>query len=150
MKAQFSLLVVVAAAAAAVLAVQSTASSTPWTTERFYSKETSHSFADIGKADGGGPADVYVSQQLLADASGKRVGTVNGYGVNLTPPYVFFHYTGVIGSSTITLEGAVSLRGAAQTYAIVGGTGRYAGARGTVTTSDAGARGSLVVVRYRT
>jgi hypothetical protein len=34
-------------------------------------------------------------------------------------------------------------------YPIEGGTGRYAGARGTVTLTDAGSKRSLVTVRYR-
>jgi hypothetical protein len=34
-------------------------------------------------------------------------------------------------------------------YPIEGGTGRYAGVRGSVTLTDAGSKGSIVTVRYR-
>jgi len=144
------LLLLALVAAAATLAAASSASSTRWTTERYYARETSHSFADNGKQDGGGPADIYVSQETLTTMDGKSAGVVNGYGVNLQAPYVFFHYTGVFGADSVTVEGAVSLRGKTQTFAIVGGTGRYAAARGTVTTQDAGKKGALLVIRYRT
>jgi hypothetical protein len=141
------LLLVVAASLPAVLVAQSHASSTGWTTKRYYSHQTSHYFADIG-TKGGSPDDIYVSQQTLTDTSGKTVGIVNGYGVNLHKPYVFFHYTGVVGKGSITLEGAVNLKHTEQVYGILGGTGAYTGARGTVTISDAGKHGSLVVIRY--
>lgn len=144
------LLVLVLAVAAALSAAGSDASSTGWTTERYFAKETANAFADIGKEDGGGPADIYVSQETLTTMDGKNAGVVNGYGVNLRAPYVFFHYTGVFGTDSLTVEGAVSLRSRTQTFTIVGGTGRYAAARGTVTTQDAGKKGSLLVIRYRT
>jgi hypothetical protein len=119
------------------------------TTEKYYAKETSHYFADIGKKDNGGPDDVYVSQQTLRSLSGALVGSVVGYGVNLRRPYVFFHYTGTDQKGSITLEGAVNLRQKTETYVISGGTAGYAGAEGTVTSTDAGAKGTLVVIRYR-
>jgi hypothetical protein len=140
-------LAAVAATAAVIYATASSASPNAWTVERYYSNETSHVFADIG-AKGAGPADVYVAQQSLRSTGGEKVGVVNGYGVNLHRPYVFFHWTAALDAGTLTVEGAVDLRRDVQVYAIVGGTGRYAGARGTVTSSDAGKRGSLVVVRY--
>jgi len=146
-RAPFLLLVLVSAAA--LSAAASEASSTGWTTERYYAKETSNALADIGKEDGGGPADIYVSQQTLTTSSGKHAGVVHGYGVNLHPPYVFFHYTGVFAADSVMVEGAVSLQSKTQTFAIVGGTGRYAAARGTVTTQDAGKKGALLVIRYR-
>ena len=109
MRARLPLLVVVGLTIAALSVAASPASTPRWTVERYYAKETSHSFADNGKQDGGGPGDIYVSQQALRDASGKSIGTVNGYGVNLHPPYVYFHYTAVVGTSTLTAEGGVSL-----------------------------------------
>ena len=127
------LLVLLAAVATAMFAVQSRASSTGLTTERYYTHESFHSFADLGKQEGGGPADIYVSQLKLANLNGKKIGIVNGYGVNLKAPYVFFHFTSAVGASTLTLEGAVNLQDKAYSYAIVGGTGRYAGVRGTAT-----------------
>lgn len=148
MRRRLSQLIVAGLAVAALSAAASNATTTGWTVERYYAKETSHVFVDNGSKDGGGPGDIYVSQQAL-NAGGKQIGTVNGYGVNLHAPYVFFQYTAVIGASTLTVQGAVSLKAAAQAFAIVGGTGRYAGMSGTVTTTDAGSKGSLVVVRYR-
>src|SRR5262245_30085313 len=89
----------------ALLAVQADASSAAWTTERYYAQEGWHSFTDIGAKDGGGPTDLYASRQSLRSASGEHMGVVNGYGVNLKAPYVYFHYTGSLGASTLTLEG---------------------------------------------
>ena len=53
------------------------------------------------------------------------------------------------GGGTLTLESAVSLKNKTTIYPIEGGTGRYAGARGTVTLIDAGNKGTLVTVRYQ-
>ena len=143
-----TLVTLIAAGVAATLYVTaSTASSTGWTVERYYTNETSHVFADIGKK-GAGPDDIYVAQQSLTTLQGKSVGVVNGYGLNLKPPYVFFHWTATLADGTMTLESAVNLKHEVQTYAIAGGTGVYDGVRGTVTVSDAGKHGSLVVVRY--
>jgi hypothetical protein len=127
----------------------SSAASTGWTVERYYSSETWSSFADIGTKDNGGPGDVYTSQQSLRAPDGKLVGLVNGFGINLHKPYVFFHWTASTDAGTLTIESAIDLRHGSATYPIVGGTGRYAGVHGTVTLTDAGKRRSLAVVRYR-
>jgi hypothetical protein len=127
----------------------SSASSAGWIVERYYTSETWHAFADIGKKDNGGPDDIYVAQQSLKGADGKSVGVVNGYGVNLHPPYVFFHWTAALGGGTLTLESAVDLKNKTATYPIEGGTGHYAGARGTVTLTDAGKKGTLITLNYR-
>ena len=116
--------------------------------ERYYASETWSSFADIGKKDNGGPGDVYVSQQSLSATDGRHVGVVNGFGVNLRTPYVFFHWTASLGGGTLTSGSAIDLMDKRATYPIDGGTGRYAGARGTVTITDASKNRSLVVVRY--
>ncbi len=136
------------AATGVVYATGSSASGSGWTVERYYTAETWNSFADIG-GNGGGPGDVYTSQQTLKTVAGNAVGVVNGYGVNLHKPYVFFHWTATLGDGSLTLEGAIDLQTAAATYAIEGGTGRYAAARGTVTLTDAGKNRSLAIVRYR-
>lgn len=134
---------------AAILFVEaSSATSANWIVERYYASETWSSFADIGKKDNGGPGDVYVSQQSLSMTDGHHVGVVNGFGVNLRKPYVFFHWTASLDDGTLTIGGAVDLMDKRATYPIDGGTGRYAGARGTVTISDTAGNRSLVVVRY--
>lgn len=127
----------------------SSASSAGWIVERYYTSETWHAFADIGKKDNGGPDDVYAAQQSLKGVDGKSVGVINGYGVNLHPPYVFFHWTAALSSGTLTLESAVDLKNKTATYPIEGGTGHYAGARGTVTLTDAGKKGTLVTLNYQ-
>lgn len=142
------LLMATAGAVAVTYAAASSAASSAWTTEHYVTKETWHSFADVGKKDNGGPEDLYAAQQVVTTPDGRDVGVVNGYGVNLRPPYVFFHWTATLDGGTLTLASAVSLRKSPAVYPIEGGTGRYAGARGTVTIADA-SRGTLVTVRYR-
>ena len=144
-----SLLVPAVLAAAAVgYAGVSSAASPAWTVEHYYTSETWSSFADIGKKDNGGPGDIYTSQQSLRSLQGKTVGVVNGFGVNLHKPYVFFHWTASTANGTLTIESAINLTHPGASYPIAGGTGRYADARGTVTISDAGKNRSLAVVRY--
>jgi hypothetical protein len=146
------LLPVVAAivlAEAAIAYGTSSSAATGWKVERYFASETWSSFADIGKKDNGGPGDVYTSQQSLETADGTTVGAVNGFGVNLHRPYVFFHWTAKLRDGTLTVESAVDLMRKAAIYPISGGTGRYAGVWGTVTVSKAGNNRSLVVVRYR-
>lgn len=126
----------------------SSAARSPWTVERYYAKESWSSFADIGKKDNGGPGDVYTSQQTLSSLDGKTVGVINGFGVDLRKPYVFFHWTASLPAGTLTLASAIDLMSKSATYPIEGGTVRYAGARGTVTVTDAGNNRSLATVRY--
>ena len=134
---------------AVAYAASSAAAPSGWTTEHYVTKETWHAFADVGKADNGGPADIYTAQQELKTPGGEEVGVVNGYGINLHPPYVYFHWTATFRGGTLTLESAINLKSNQSVYPIDGGTGRYAGARGTATLADAGSKGSLVTVRYR-
>ncbi len=141
---------------AAMLGVAGTlatpAGSSGWITERYYTNEVWSSFADIGKANpsSGGPADVSVSQLRLSTRDGRRAGIANGYSVNLRRPFVFTHWTAVLARGTLTLEGSVSeaAKAGPQQLAIVGGSGRYDGAYGTITVTDAGAGRSLAVVRF--
>lgn len=134
---------------AVIYAATSAAAPSAWTTEHYLTKETWHAFADVGPKDNGGPDDIYAAQQDLKTPAGQAVGIVNGYGVNLRQPYVFFHWTATLNGGTLTLVGAVDLKNKTSVYPIEGGTGRYAGARGTVTLTEAGSKGSLVTVRYR-
>lgn len=118
--------------------------------ERFYTDATWSAFADVGVKDNGGPGDIFTAQQSLKAVDGTSAGIVNGYGINLHKPYVFFHWTATFtDGSSLTLMGAVNLRNKYSVYPIEGGTGRYDGARGTVTLTDEGKKGTLAIVRYR-
>jgi hypothetical protein len=143
------LLVATLCAVAVTYAATSPAAPNAWTTEHYLTKETWHAFADVGPKENGGPDDIYAAQQKLTTPDGHAVGMVDGYGVNLHPPYVFFHWTATLHGGTLTLAGAINLKTKTAVYPIEGGTGRYAAARGTVTLTDAGSKGSLVTVRYR-
>jgi hypothetical protein len=136
-------------AVAVTYAATSAAAPNAWTTEHYLTKETWHAFADVGKRDNGGADDIYAARQDLKTTDGQSVGVVNGYGINLHQPYVFFHWTATLRGGTLTLESAVDLKQSSSVYPIEGGTGRYAGARGTATLADAGSKGTLVTVRYR-
>jgi len=141
---------VLLALAAGVYTTTSGATAAGMTVERYYTAATWSAFDDIGVKDNGGPGDVFTAQQSLTTLDGKSAGVVNGYGINLHKPYVFFHWTAARNDgSSLTLMGAVSLHDKTTVYAIEGGTGRFDGARGTVTLTDAGKKGSLVTVRYR-
>ena len=111
--------------------------------ERFYIHETWNGFSGIkGKAK---PGDVYVFQDVLSDMHGTRVGTANGAAIDLRPPYVGWNATAVLPGGSLTVAGTYSLGGVRELF-IVGGSGSYDGARGTVTLSDAGAKGDLATV----
>jgi len=142
------LLIATAGVVAVGYAATTRAASSPWATERYVTRETWHSFADVGKKDNGGPDDIYAAQQTLENENGRQVGIVNGYGVNLHPPYVFFHWTAKLHGGTLTIASAIDLQAHSSVYPIEGGTGRYAGARGTVTLTDDGSQGTHVTVRY--
>jgi hypothetical protein len=140
------LLVALLGAVAVTYAAASSAAPSAWTTERYLTKETWHAFADVGKH---GPDGIYAAQQDLRTTDGHEIGVVNGFGINLRRPYVFFHWTATLHGGTLTLVSAIDLKTTVAAYPIEGGTGRYAGARGTVTITDEGSKGSLVTVRYR-
>jgi hypothetical protein len=143
------LLVATLGAVAVTYSATSSAAPNAWTTRQYLTKETWHAFADVG-TKGAGPDDIYAAQQDLKTASGQPVGVVNGYGINLHPPYVFFHWTATFqGAGTLTLDSAINMKTNPTVYPIDGGTGRYAGARGTVTLTNDGSKGSLVTVRYQ-
>jgi hypothetical protein len=148
MRTMLLLMATVGAVAVTYVAGSAAAPST-WTTEHYVTKETWHAFGDVGRKDNGGPDDIYAAQQALTTGDGKQVGVVNGYGVNLRPPYVFFHWTAMLGTGTLTVEAAIDLKSKTAVYPIEGGTGRYVGAHGTVTLTDDGSTGTLVTVRYR-
>jgi len=142
------LLAATVGAVAVTYSATSSAAQNPWTIEHFQTKETWHAFADVGK-NGASPDDIYAAQQDLQTPDGHNAGVVNGYGINLRRPYVFFHWTATLKGGTITLDSAVNLKTNTTVYPIAGGTGRYAGAVGTVTLADNGSKGSLVTIRYR-
>jgi hypothetical protein len=148
-------LLLTTAAAALIALVAATAlpaSDDGVVTERYYAFETWSSVSDIGRPNPGrtGPGDVYISRQRLSTLDGRRAGTAHGYIVGLRAPFVFSHWTAMLPKGTLMLEGATSLRATGtQRFVIVGGSGGYDGAHGTVSVSDAGKNGSLAVVRYR-
>ena len=142
------LALMVTLSAVVTYAATSAAAPNVWTTEHYLTKETWHAFADVG-SKGAGPADIYVAQQDLRTPQRQQVGVVNGYGINLRPPYVFFHWTATLRAGTLTLASAINMKTNPAAYPIAGGTGHYAGVRGTVTLTDDGSKGSLVTVRYR-
>jgi len=148
MTKQWLLIPAIVAAAATVYVTASTAAAPTWTVERYTTSETWHAFADIAKKDNGGPDDVYAAQQTLKNLDGTSAGIVNGYGVNLHPPFVFFHWTASLAGGTLTLGGAVDVSRKTAVYGIEGGTGRYAGARGTVRLVEVGDNNTLATVRY--
>src|SRR5579872_3174303 len=95
------------ALAAAVFGVSMSGAASPrWTVQKFYDRETSHYFADVG-AKGPSPDDIYVAQQSLTTLSGQRAGVVNGYGINLHEPFVYFHYTAALTDGTLSIENAI-------------------------------------------
>jgi Dirigent-like protein len=114
------------------------------TSERYYVKETWHAFS--GNPNNGKPTDIYAFQDTVTSTSGKQVGSVNGYAVNLHPPFVAWSATAILPSGTLTVAASYSVQANPSTLQIVGGTGSYLGARGTVTLTDAGSRGSLAVI----
>jgi hypothetical protein len=148
MKSRILLTAIAAIAAAALYATTSSATSSGWTVERYYTNETWHAFADVGKK-GAGPDDIYAARQSLTTLDGTSVGVVNGFAINLHPPYAYFHWTASLARGTLSLQSAINLKHSTQIYPIEGGTGTYTAARGSVTISDAGKHGSLVVVRYQ-
>jgi hypothetical protein len=120
------------------------APTTETTTERYYVNETWHAFSGIpGK---GKPTDVYTFQSALTTEAGKKTGMVNGFAINLRPPFVAWSLTASVRGGTLTMASAVSQESKPRVFVISGGTGRYLGARGTVRLTNAGDRGDLAVV----
>jgi hypothetical protein len=137
-----------AALAAALIAGAVTAPAAPTSprsaTERYYVSETWHAFS--GTPGKGKPTDVYTFQSELTTQAGKRTGMVNGYAINLRPPFVAWTLTAIVAGGTLTMASIVNQEGTPRVLMISGGTGRYLGAAGTVRLTDAGDRGDLAVV----
>ena len=90
--------------------------------------------------------DLFVGGDTVYDATGKqRVG--RGVGFCLLADAKRFRGqctdTLVLADGQITLQGAASFAGKQSERAITGGTGAYAGARGTATVLETGAHSSL-------
>jgi len=136
-----------AALATALITGAVTAPAAPTTlsaTERYYVSETWHAFSGIpGK---GKPTDIYTFQSTLKTEAGKKTGIVNGYAVNLRPPFVAWSLTATVAGGTLTMASTVSQESKPRVLVITGGTGRYLGASGTVRLTDAGDRGDLAIV----
>ena len=71
---------------------------------------------------------------------------VNGYAINLRPPFVAWSLTATVPGGTLTMASTVSQESKPRVLVITGGTGRYLGAGGTVRLTDAGDHGDLAVV----
>ena len=132
---------------AALIAGVVTALAAPTTgsaTERYYVSETWHAFS--GTPGKGKPTDIYTFQNTLKTEAGKKTGIVNGYAVNLRPPFVAWSLTATVAGGTLTMASTVSQESKPRVLVITGGTGRYLGASGTVRLTDAGDRGDLAIV----
>ena len=124
MRTKMLLLVVMAIAIAVTYTAGSAAAPKTWSTEHYIANETWHAFADVGVQDNGGPDDIYAAQQNLKTPNGQPVGVVNGYGINLHPPYVFFHWTATLRAGTLSLASAINMKTSPAVYPIAGGTGQ--------------------------
>jgi hypothetical protein len=106
--------------------------------------ETWHAFS--GTPGSGKPTDIYTFQSALTTQAGKKTGMVNGYAINLRPPFVAWNLTAIVPGGTLTLASVVNQESKPRVLVISGGTGRYLAARGTVRLTDAGDRGDLAIV----
>jgi hypothetical protein len=139
-----------AALATALIAGTVTAPAAPTTrlaTERYFVKETWHAFS--GTPGKGKPTDIYTFQSALTTEAGAKTGLVNGYAINLRPPFVAWSLTATVPGGTLTISSTVSQESTPRVLVISGGTGRYLGATGTVRLTNAGDRGDLAVVTFR-
>jgi hypothetical protein len=114
------------------------------TAERYYVSETWNAFS--GTPGKGKPTDIYTFQSTLNTEAGKKAGLVNGYAINLRPPFVAWSLTATVAGGTLTMAATVSQESKPRVLVISGGTGRYFGASGTVSLTNAGDRGDLAVV----
>jgi hypothetical protein len=95
------------------------------------------------------PGAVYPFQSAVRDAHGRRVGTADGYAVNLRPPFVAWHATARLRRGDLVVEGVLDLSGRTpQVLAIAGGSGAFAGAAGSASLRDDGAGGDRVTLRF--
>ena len=136
-----------AALATALIAGAATAPAAPTartTTERYYVSETWHAFS--GTPGKGKPTDIYTFQSALTTRTGKKTGIVNGYAINLRPPFVAWSLTANVPGGTLTMASIVNQENKPRVLVISGGTGRYLGASGTVRLTDAGDHGDLALV----
>jgi hypothetical protein len=109
------------------------ASAPPTGTQRIVLKPKSFSFADVApKRTGDGPpspGDASIITYRVTDAAGKRLGRAQFVCVATGQHEQC--------SGTIALpDGQIATQGDAENVAIVGGSGAYAGARGTATGDD--------------
>ena len=75
------------------------------------------------------PGDIVVVRANLLSA-GEVVGTADFFGVVTAFPRIAFYGTFSLPGGKISIVDVGSLTAASQTFAVVGGTGRYAGVRG--------------------
>ncbi len=128
-----------AALATALIAGAVTAPAAPTTrsaTERYYVSETWHAFSGTpGRASR--PTSTR-SRARSRPKAGKKTGMVNGYAINLRPPFVAWSLTATVPAAPLTMASTVNQESKPRVLVISGGTGRYLGAGGTVSVDGRG------------
>lgn len=72
----------------------------------------------------------------LVDASNRPLGELSGSSMPMAAPAQAYVETHVLSLAEGTIMGMATILGADSVFAIIGGTGKYAGARGTYTTQQ--------------
>lgn len=139
---RISLLIAMAASGIGAVAVaatsqaqQSSPAKAPSGTLAFTEREGALHVIDAGRKGTSVGDRVVFSNALLARNDNKRIGTLRVSCVTIQPRTFTQECTGTYFLPGGTIEGQVGLkdaRAATKSIAIVGGTGRYAGARGTI------------------
>jgi hypothetical protein len=146
-------------AAAIAVAIATTASGTPVSahsarTLTFLSHDSNFKFIDLppkgGENKPPSEGDEFVIGGTLAQG-GKTVGTTN-LVCTITQPGAkgLSACSGIatVPGGTLAIQGASYIAGNSDTYAITGGTGRYAGAKGTAASTQKGS-GDQITVRLQ-
>jgi hypothetical protein len=101
-------------------------------------REASFKFVDAPPRRKEGPGDQILITQRLRDTSNARVGRVHATFAFTPgkPSAAQGSGTFILGNGQIVAAGILDEQGKTDTLAIVGGTGAYAGARGTLVTTE--------------
>jgi hypothetical protein len=122
---------------------------------RFLDVEEGGTFVDVDRSGGFEPTigDQFITiDGLYAWAGtkrGDRVGRAHVIGTIVSPATAVISATAVLRDGTVQVEGVLNFTSRVSTLAVTGGTGRYAGARGTLTVRNIGgdesSRSSIVI-----